>query len=192
MDSDRVQPAEKFWVTFFSGMLFFTIITSLFSCAKKEKWIEVDPAYSRYIDAYTTGVISKTSAIRIQLATDANTTHTIGEELKEKLFDFSPAIPGKAYWLNARTVEFKPDNWLTPDKVYEVNFNLGEVTKVPEKYSKLRFNIKTVKPSFKITEHGLRSTNVKNKMILGGELETADVEKGADIEGLLSASKCVN
>ncbi len=187
MDSDRVQPAEKFRVTFFSGMLFFTIITLLFSCSKKDKWIEVDPAYSRYIDAYTTGVISKTSAIRIQLAADANTTHTVGEELKEKLFDFSPAIPGRAYWLNARTVEFKPDNWLTPDKVYEVNFNLGEVTKVPEKYSKLRFNIKTVKPSFKVREHGLRSTGIKNKMSLAGELETADIEKGADIERLLSA-----
>jgi len=188
MDPDCVQRPEKFSVTFFRVMLCLSLIGSLFSCSKKDKWIEVDPAFSQYIDAYTTGVISKTSTISIQLAADANTTHTVGEELKEELFDFSPSIKGKAYWLNARTIEFKPENWLTSDKVYEVNFKLGKVTKVPEKYDNLRFNMKTVKPSFKVTDNGLRSAGAKNKMSLSGELETADIEKGADIEKLLSAN----
>jgi hypothetical protein len=187
MDPDRVQRSKKFSATFFSTMLCLTLAISFFSCNKKVQWIEVDPAFSQYIDAYTTGVISKTSTIRIQLAADANTIHTVGEELKEKLFEFSPAISGKTYWLNARTIEFKPDAWMAPDKVYEVNFKLGKVTKVPEKYSNLRFNMKTVKPSFKVTENGLRSNGVKNKMTLVGELETADVEDGQVIEKLLTA-----
>ena len=187
MDPDRVQPAEKFFTTFYKALLCLSLIVSLFSCGKKDAWIEVDPAFSQYIDAYTTGVISKTSTISIQLAADANTTHTVGEELKEKLFDFSPSIKGKAYWLNARTIEFKPDSWLAPDKVYEVNFKLGKVTKVPDKFSNLRFNMKTVKPSFKVTENGLRSNGTKNKMSLGGQLETADVEKGKELEQLLTA-----
>ena len=188
MDPDLASRTEKFNVTFFRIMLCFILAGSLFSCNKKNKWIEVDPAFSQYIDAYTTGVVSKTSAISIRLAADANTTHATGEELKEKLFDFSPAIKGKAYWLNARTIEFKPEQWLTPDKVYEVNFNLGKVTKVPDKFSNLRFNLKTVKPSFKVTEYGLRSNGTKNKMSLSGMLETADVETGKDIEQLLVAT----
>ncbi|MEP7143056.1 MAG: MG2 domain-containing protein [Ferruginibacter sp.] len=187
MDPDRVQRPGKFSATFSRIMLCVTLAISLFSCSKKDKWIEVDPAFSQYIDAYTTGVISKTSTISIQLAADANTTHTLGEEVKEQLFDFSPSIPGKAYWLNARTIEFKPDSWLAPDKVYEVNFKLGNVTKVPEKFSKLRFNMKTIRPSFKVTNDGLRSVATKNKMTLSGELETADVEKGTGIEQLLTA-----
>lgn len=189
MDPDRVQPAEKFITTFYKGLLCLTLIVSLFSCGKKETWIEVDPAFSQYIDAYTTGVISKTSSISIQLAADANTTHTVGEELKEKLFDFSPSIKGKAYWLNARTIEFKPESWLEADKVYEVKFKLGKVTKVPDKFSELRFNMQTVKPSFKVTENGLRSNGSKNKMSLGGQLETADVEKGKELEQLLTATQ---
>ncbi|MEO7582731.1 MAG: MG2 domain-containing protein, partial [Ferruginibacter sp.] len=188
MDPDRAQRSEKFTATFFSSMLFIALTLSLFSCAKKDKWIVVDPAFSQYIDAYTTGVISKTSSISIQLATDANTTHTVGEELKEDLFDFSPSVKGKAYWLNARTIEFKPESWLTPDKIYEVNFKLGKVTKVPDKFSNLRFNIKSVKPSFIVRDNGLRSMASKNKMSLGGELETADVEKGKEIEQLLTAT----
>ncbi|MEP7108261.1 MAG: MG2 domain-containing protein [Ferruginibacter sp.] len=188
MDPDRVQRSEKFSATFFSSMLCLTLVITLFSCSKKDKWIEVDPAFSQYIDAYTTGVVSKTSNISIQLATDANTTHTVGEELKENLFDISPSIKGKAYWLNARTIEFKPDSWLAPDKLYEVNFKLGKVTKVPEKYSNLRFNMQTLKPSFKVRDNGLRSNGTKNKMTLSGELETADVEKGKEIEKLLTAT----
>ncbi|MEO5889876.1 MAG: MG2 domain-containing protein [Ferruginibacter sp.] len=187
MDADRVQPAEKFTATFLKTVLCLAVIISFFSCSKKDKWIEVDPAYSQYVDAYTTGVISKTSSISIQLAADANTTHSVGEEVKENLFDISPSVKGKAYWLNARTIEFKPEAWLSPDKVYEVNFKLGKVTRVPEKYSALKFNVKTIKPSFKVREDGLRSMAAKDKMSLSGELETADQEKGADIEKLLTA-----
>ncbi|MEO6548867.1 MAG: MG2 domain-containing protein [Ferruginibacter sp.] len=188
MGPDRVKTAEKFTATFFSSMLCLTLILTLFSCSKKDKWIDVDPAYSQYVDAYTTGVISKTSSVTIQLATDANTTHTVGEEVAEKLFDFTPSIKGKAYWLNARTIEFKPAEWLATDKQYEVNFKLGKVTKVPEKFSDLHFNIKTAKPSFSVANNGLRSAAAKNRMSLTGQLETADVEKGKDIETLLAAS----
>lgn len=188
MDSDRVQRSEKFSATF-RAIVCFTLIISLFSCKKKDQWKEVDPAFSQYIDAYTTGVVSKTSSISIQLAADANTTHTVGEEVKENLFDFSPSVKGKAYWLNARTIEFKPESWLETDKVYEVNFKLGKVTKVPEKFSTLGFNLKTVKPSFTVKENGLRSNGIKNKMSLAGELETADIEKGKDVEQLLAASQ---
>lgn len=114
MDHDRVPRPEKFSVTF-RKMLCLAVILSLFSsCNKKEKWIDVDPAFSKFIDAYTTGIVSKTSAVRIQLATDANTTHAVGEAVKEDLFDLSPAVKGKAFWLDARTIEFKPDAWRNP------------------------------------------------------------------------------
>src|SRR5205823_1897924 len=64
----------------------------------------------------------------------------------------------------------------------------GKVTKVPDKYANFKFSMKTIKPSFKISDDGLRSSGTKNKMTFSGDLETADVEKGADIENLLSAS----
>ncbi|HQW84557.1 MAG TPA: MG2 domain-containing protein, partial [Ferruginibacter sp.] len=168
--------------------VFINITLALFSCSKKDKWIEVDPAYSKYIDAYTTGTISKTSSIRIKLAADANTTHAVGEAVKESLFNISPSVKGKAYWLDARTIEFKPDNWLKPDEMYEVNFKLGKVTKTENKFSDFKFSLKTVKPSFIVTDEGLRATSVKNKMTLSGTLETADIENGKDVEKLLNAT----
>ncbi|MBL0055929.1 MAG: hypothetical protein IPP31_06965 [Chitinophagaceae bacterium] len=167
--------------------MFLATAVFLFSCRGKEKWIEVDPAFSRYIDAYTTGVISKTSAIRIQLASDVSTTHAVGEAVKESLFEFSPSVKGKAFWLDARTIEFKPDDWLKPDQLYEVKFKLGKVSEVPSKFANFRFSMKTVKPSFKVSEDGLRSNGIKNKMSFSGDIETADVEEGAQVEKLLTA-----
>ena len=186
MDPDRVTCPEKFRATFLRTLLLITAMITLFSCSKTEKWIDVDPAFSKYIDAYTTGTVSKTTAVRIQLAADAITTHALGEEVKDELFSFSPSVKGKAYWLDARTIEFKPESRLQADKLYEVNFKLGKVTKVPDKYANFRFSLKTVKPSFTVADDGLRSAATKNNMSFSGDLETADIEDGAAVEKLLT------
>ena len=90
-------------VLVFSFLLVATI--SFISCKKNVKWIDVDPAYSKYVEAYTTGIVSKTSSIRIQLSTDASTTHTVGQPVKEKMFELSPSVKGTATWLDARTID---------------------------------------------------------------------------------------
>ena len=151
----------------------FVSVSIFFSCNKKNKWVDVDPAFSQYIDAYTSGMVSKTSSIRIKLAADAPVTHAIGEAVEKSLFDFSPSVAGKAVWRDARTIEFHPDQNLIPDKLYNVNFRLGRVMNVPPKYEAFKFNIQTVKPSFAVTDFGLRSNGERDKMILLGEIETA-------------------
>ena len=167
---------------------FFLIATTLLvSCSKNTKWIDVDPAFSKYIEAYSTGIVSKTSSIRIQLAEDASTTHTVGQAVKETLFEFSPSVKGTAAWLDARTIEFKPEKNLSPDQLYEVNFKLGKVTNVPSKFNEFKFSLQTIKPAFKVVQYGLRSVNEKNKMSLSGDVLTADAEDPAKVEKLLSA-----
>lgn len=168
-------------VGFLMCLLFF------FSCNNKPKLIDVDPAFSQYIDAYTSGVVSKKNTIRIQLASDVSTTHTVNEEVKDKLFKFSPGVDGKAYWVDARTIEFKPNTDLTPDQLYEVNFKLGDVIKVPSKFDDFKFNVQVVKPSFEVDENGLRSNN-KTAMNLNGKILTADAEQSSSIEKLLTAT----
>ena len=189
MDPDRIQPAKKLPSAFFSSMLWLMLIILLFSCNKNDKWIEVDPAFSRYIDAYTTGIVSKTAAVRIQLASSSNTVHAVGEEVKEQLFELSPAVKGKAVWIDATTVEFKPEANLQPGQLYQVNFKLGKVTSVDDrKFNDFKFSLQTAKPSFVVKDEGLRSAAAKNRMFLQGELETADVEDGKLVEKLLTAT----
>ncbi len=158
-----------------SCLLFTLTVAVIPSCNKKTvAWKSVDPAYSKYVEAYSTGVVSKTSAIRVQLASNASTTHSVGQEVKEKLFSLSPAVKGKTVWVDARTIEFKPEKNLEPDQLYEVKFELGKVTDVPKEFSELVFNFQTTKPAFKVSNSGIRSDGSKDKMYVEGTLTTAD------------------
>ncbi len=160
------------------------------SCKNSNKgWLDVDPAFAQYVEAYTTGVVSKTASIRVQLATNSATTHTVGQPVTDQLFDFSPSVKGKAVWVDARTVQFTPEKNLEPNKLYEVNFSLGKTTKVPSKYKNLKFNVQTVKPSFKVSNQGLRSDGSKKTMFLNGQITTADVEDGKKVEQLLTVNQ---
>lgn len=163
-------------------------LTLLASCSKKNAgWKSVDPAYAKYVEAYTTGIISKTSAIRVQLSGNSSTTHTVGQEVKEKLFKLSPSVDGKTVWIDAHTIEFKPTKNLEADKLYEVTFQLGKVTDVPGKFKELVFNFQTIQPAFKVTNTGLRSSGDKEHMFLEGNLQTADAEEPAKVQQLLVA-----
>ena len=89
------------------GIILFASV--IFSCNHKRRIIHINPAFSKYIEAFTSGVISKKNTIRLQLSADVNSVHTINQPLDEDLFDFSPRVSGKAYWVDNRTIEFKPE-----------------------------------------------------------------------------------
>ena len=189
MDSLHAPRPEKIRVSFRSLFLLLLTVLALGACKKKDGWIEVDPAFSRYIDAYTTGTISKTSPIRIRLAGNVKTVHAAGEEVDKNLFKISPSVKGKSVWTDASTIEFKPEEWLKPNTVYEVNFNLGKTAEVPKKFEKFRFNLRTVEPALMVSNYGLRASGTKNKMNLTGQLETSDIEDSKTIEKLLKATQ---
>ena len=112
----------------------------------------------------------------------------IGQPIKETLFDLSPAVKGSTVWLDARTIEFRPEKNLLPDQLYEVKFKLGLVTRVPDPYNVFTFNVQTTRPAFKVTQSGLRSSGEKTSMFLNGDLTTADAEEPAKVEKLLAAT----
>ncbi|MEO6684006.1 MAG: MG2 domain-containing protein, partial [Ginsengibacter sp.] len=159
------------------------------SCKNKsDSLVLIDPAFSKYIESHTSGVVSKTSAIKIKLSENVATSHSLGDVTKEKLIELSPSVKGKTVWLDARTIEFQPEGNLIPDQLYKITFNLGKVTKTPTEYSEFVFNFKTVKPSFQVTTYGLRSTGEKDQMFLTGLIETADVEKPEEVEKFLAVT----
>ncbi len=150
----------------------------------------VDPAFSKYIESYTTGIISKESTIRIRLAGDVQISHEQNEALSDDIFDFSPSIKGKAYWVDARTIEFRPQGKLDPDKNYNADFKLGTIIKVPGHFEHFKFGFQTIKPDFTVTFTGLQTaTNTSiDKMKLGGIVQTADNEDPAGIEKIINVN----
>ncbi|WP_292939609.1 hypothetical protein [Mucilaginibacter sp. 44-25] len=148
---------------------------------------KVDIAFSKYIESYTTGVISKKSPIRIKLAGELQVSHAQNEELKDDIFDFSPSVKGKAYWIDDRTIEFRPAEAMDANEDYAVDFALGKVVKVESDFEHFKFNFQTVKPDFTISFAGLRSatSTSTDRMKLTGTIQTADVEDPAKVEKLI-------
>lgn len=161
----------------------------LTSCKQTQKPVSIDPAFAQYVEGFTSGVISKTSSIKVQMASSLSTTHALGEVEGKDLFTFQPKVEGKAYWLDASTIEFRPATNLRPGQLYTVTFHLDKVSKVPEQYADFTFNIQAISPSFSVKNSGLRSTGEKETMSLEGVVETADLEEPALVEKLLTAQE---
>ena len=88
--------------------------------------------FSNYVQAYTGGVISEGSTIRIRLAAPAQV------QPEEGLLTFSPALSGRLRWAEGDLVEFIPDqDALQPGKTYKASFQLGKVLPVREKDRKV-------------------------------------------------------
>ncbi|AWO01017.1 hypothetical protein DLD77_04550 [Chitinophaga alhagiae] len=162
------------------------LAVAISACNTKAK--EMNPAFAKYIEAFTSGVISKQSAIRIQLAGEVNVTHAQNEPLAEDVFSFSPSIKGKAYWVDATTIEFRPEKNLEPGRSYKATFRLGKVMSVPSDLKTFEFDFQVIKPSFEVELYGLRSAgNSGEKMVLTGAVYTADAEEVQAVEKLVTA-----
>ncbi len=150
----------------------------------------VDRSFSKYIESYTSGIISKESSIRIRLANKVQGTHVQNEVLPDGVFDISPSVKGKAYWIDARTIEFKPEKTLDPDKQYTASFGLGKVMNVAEHYQIFQFAFQTIKPDYTVTFNGLQTATrtSTDKMKLEGIIQTADAEKPEQIEKIISVN----
>ena len=100
---------------------------SFFLLRKQQKDIVPSAEYAPFVNAYTGGVISQTSNIRIELTQDQPMVD-LNNELKENPFSFSPSLKGKAYWVSNNTIEFVPEpGTLKPGEFYEGTFQLRSV-----------------------------------------------------------------
>jgi uncharacterized protein YfaS (alpha-2-macroglobulin family) len=171
------------------AVIFIGVIT--YAVAHRKATTVVDKAFSKYIESYTSGVISKESNIRIKLVNKVQGTHVQNEALPDDIFKFSPAIKGKAYWVDALTIEFRPQQAMDPDKAYTANFKLGKVITVDDDhYQEFQFCFQTLRPDFTVTFNGLQTSprTSLDKMKLDGVIQTADAEKNDLIEKLIAVN----
>ncbi|GAB2699208.1 MG2 domain-containing protein [Mucilaginibacter koreensis] len=161
---------------------------ALFFVFRHKHTTAVNPAFSKYIESYTSGVISKGSAIRIKLAGTVQTAHAAHEALDADIFDFSPSLKGKAYWVDAQTIEFRPDGDMKPAEFYEADFDLGKVTDVPNDLKHFKFAFQIIRSGMEMEFGALQSTSRTSldQMKLSGTIRTADKENALQVEKFLT------
>ncbi len=157
-----------------------------FSCKNNK---EIAPAvdFASYISAYTGGVISSESAIRIQLTQDVPVVQ-LNSEIKEKLFEFSPSLKGKAYWVSNNTIEFMPDSGqLKPATLYNATFKLGKVMKTDKNAAKFPFSFHVTPRDFSLESVGYSVSAFNLKVAtISGKIKFSDVVSLEDVKKMVS------
>lgn len=153
---------------------------------------KVDPAFGEYVSAFTSGTISNESYIRVTLANDYSGPVTLDKPVDETYFSFSPSIEGKTYWLDTRTLEFRPDKRLPSDQSYTCEFYLDKlVSDVPKDLHTMKFSFRTMRQGFDVSIDGMKTTDKVSlrKQQLRGTLVTADAADTKIVEQLVKVSQ---
>ncbi|MBO4500287.1 MAG: alpha-2-macroglobulin [Bacteroidaceae bacterium] len=112
-------------------IILFAGVFMLLSCkGGKDASLMPSTEFATYISAFTGGIVTDDSSIRIDLV-DA-----IPEESRvtDGLFSFSPSIKGTVLWTSPSSVSFIPDqDALKAGKTYKATFNLDKVKNIAEK-----------------------------------------------------------
>ena len=171
-----------------TGLFFLLLmIVSFSSCTRTQKDIIPSAEYAPYINAYTGGVISQNSTIRIEL-THKQPMVDLNNELKENPFSFSPSLKGKAYWVSNNTIEFVPEEGtLKPGSLYECTFQLGKFVEVDKKLKEFNFSFRVQERNFTLSIEPLPITDAQpDEINIKGEICFSDIVKKEEVEKILT------
>ena len=145
--------------------------------------------FTQHIAAYTSGTISNKSNITIQLSSAPE--NQVDSQALERLFSFSPSMPGTVTWADERTITLKPTQALPAGKKFKAKFYLSRPKKVPGQLKTFSFQFPTIEQAFHVAIEGLQAHNPNEPatMQLKGSLTTADFASNEKIEQVLSATQ---
>jgi uncharacterized protein YfaS (alpha-2-macroglobulin family) len=168
----------------------FLAIFVLHSCSKKSA-ADFDSdfsLYKDYISSFSSGFVSVSSDIRVQLAFNKSDWKP-NQELDDDLFDISPSVSGKVVALSNNTIAFIPKDKLEQNTLYQITLHLSQITnKVPKELSDFNFSIKTIKQDFIVNTLDLQSYN-KDTYYLNGTIKTADNLSFEDAQKLVEVTQ---
>lgn len=159
--------------------------------SQKGPLMRVNPAFRQYVQAFTSGLVSTHSTIRIRMADDYVDSSSVKIPIQEDLININPSVKGTLFWTDSRTIEFSPDEPLPQDKVFTVEFKLSKLVTVPDSLKKLRFQFQTMKQDFDVSidNHKAYTSADLTKEHLNGIVYTADVASDKQVEEMLTITQ---
>ncbi len=164
---------------------------ALSSCHTKDKVKQkkADNSFTTYINGFTSGLISNSDPVIIELASEQKVK--AGDKVADGIFEFTPEIKGTATWKDTQTIQFTPDERLPNGTHYDVVFHLGKVMEAPKKFQNFKFELQTKTQAIDVTTQGMSPYDVKklqwNK--IEGSITTADYADNFEVEKVLAATQ---
>src|SRR5690554_3158453 len=141
-----------------SLLLLVTITLILVGCGKDSPQdFQINPEFQKHISSFTSGVISATAPIKIQLTEAYSKKISPNLPIKEDFITISPSVKGKTVWIDQYTLQFIPEEKFKSGETYWVNFDLGKVSDVPKELKTFKFPFSIVKQAINFEIDGLKS-----------------------------------
>lgn len=151
--------------------------------------IVVDPGFSSYVNAFTSGVVSSETSIKVILI-EPYPEAIVGDPINNKLFNFEPSLEGEAFWLDNQTIEYRPNQSLSSGKSYKVEFLLHKLLDVPDRYEILEFGFIVLKQRLNVSFNGMKATNKDfSEQELFGTVKTSDLVDPLLLQKTLTANQ---
>ncbi len=165
-----------------------------------------NPSFSKHISGFTFGMISRQSSIKIELAHDIyskfdnkgklipiktknQNNPILDSTLLNGIFEFNPAIKGKAIWVSKTTIEFVPDELLPSDVFYNASFKLKNIMDVEDELEYFDFQFSTYKQEADVNIEGLNNYDSYNVewQYLEGRIQFSDEVDSAEVVSIIDA-----
>lgn len=173
------------------SFLLFILLFSLFACKKHENYepnnlLSVNTNYSPYIAAFTTGLVSNQSDIKVILHQEIKDSALIQNT---NLFTFEPKVEGTVSIEKGNTLTFKPSKPLANDQLYQVAFDLQKVNKeVADSLAVFPFQFQTLKQNFDVEITSVQSPdNSTDTYEIKGVVLSNDFINDTDLENIFQA-----
>ena len=134
-------------ISLIMGLLLLALLPS---CGKKrtdnnvfvERIQPLNEALLPFLDSYTSGVIAAGEPVVVRFSNPEELKVKFGEPIPAKAFEFTPALKGKAVWIDESTVGFQYDN-IDKDQNYVGRFKMGDFVEVaPDQILEFGFGVR--------------------------------------------------
>ncbi len=169
-------------------LIAFIALACFVSCKQKTQEVIPSIEYATYVNAYTGGMISQSSSIRIEL-TQPQPVVDLNTEISGNPFTFSPSLKGKAYWVDNKTIEFMPEpGALKPGTLYNATFQLNEYATVDKGLEKFEFSFRVMERNFMLNIEALDvPASDPTQVSVRGEVRFSDVMDRELVEKMITA-----
>ncbi|MBN1338506.1 MAG: alpha-2-macroglobulin [Bacteroidales bacterium] len=152
---------------------------------------KIDQGFREYVSAFTSGLVSNQTKIRIKLTTAYSLDIEPGAAVPSGIFRFDPSIKGTASWVDSQTLEFTPENPLISGREYKGSFELGKIIHVPEKFRSFPLSFQVIRQGLRVTVKDLKPyrPDFPGVYKLEGEIQTADFIEDIIIENMITAGR---
>lgn len=182
--------------TSFLGLIaILTLIASMVftACSRQERRAKPMPEnVQAYVYGYTAGTISRTTPIRVRLASSIGTAEQIGQPVAQNILRFEPAVKGQAVWEDPQTIRFEPDGYLQSGTAYVATVNLQPLfDNLPSGAKSFEFDFRTRDQFIKVEIEGLHAPNPNelSQQEIKGVVRTADFAETDAVEEVLRAEQ---